>query len=107
MNQMKKTMNKRINRKIHKLLDKAVDLDNSLDEFLHEFVIPKFLINNTLKFKTPHPIGRYFDGTGISGSCVTGVFLRNRAARVPFNDLSILEKARLIRALQEEGVFDE
>lgn len=100
-------MNKRIDRKIQKLLDKTAEIDTDLDDFLKEFVIPKFLINNTFKFKTPHPIGRYFDGTGISGSYVTGVFLRNRAAHVPFRDLSIWEKARLIKALQEEGVFDE
>lgn len=100
-------MNKRINRKIHKLLDKAADLDSSLDDFLQEFVISKFLIDNTFKFKTPHPIGQHFVGTGISGSYVIGVFLHNKTAHVPFRELSILEKARLIKALQEEGVFDE
>ena len=103
-----------INSKIQKLIDKATYLDLDFDDFLKKYVIPK-LINNdgsevSFNFKTPHHIGRYFVCTGLAGPYAIGEVLRGHSTYIPIkgiNALSIWEKERLIKVLQEEGFFDE
>lgn len=96
-----------INRKIQKLIDRATNLDVDFDDFLKEYVTPKLIAKDAFKFRTPHQIGRYFVCTGLSGSYAIGEVLRDRATYIPFSKMSIWEKERLIKVLQEEGFFDE
>ena len=110
----KKTMEKKINSKIQKLIDRATNLDIDFDDFLQKYVIPKLKRADgsevSFNFKKSHQIGRYFLCTGLAGPYAVGEEFNGRSIYIPLrgiNALSIWEKERLIKILQEEGFFNE
>jgi len=101
----KETMEKKINHKIQKLIDRATNLNIDLDDFIEKYVTPKLIIGDRFEFKRPHQIGRYFVCTGLCGQDAYGEVLRNNVTYIPLRVMSIWEKERLIKVLQEEGFF--